>query len=724
MPWSRRQRQVTIAIAAAVATVLGALWFLHGGAFQVAGPAVRAWAIAEADRLSDGAYHLAISDLQVDAARSRIAIDSVELRTDSAANARRDVPLPRLAIRLRRCAVEGLDLARLARGQGLHVERFRCDSAHVDAEVPATLGDSDREGPGVFLALRDTLTLPGDLPSIEVDSLAFPDVALRLRIAGEHGATTLALDRLGVTFDSLAYAQGDSAALARTLLSRNVAVRLEEFHGRREGTDRLEVGSFEGDLVRGTVRLRRFDWAPMANGQADSLGLAALTVDSADIAGIDWRAFLTRGAALVRSIDLRGVAITSNAGGPSSDARAERDERWTARAALTALGRAVRVDTLEGHAITILHAEGADTARTTADRVALTGLHYSGSGQDGGGTLLGPVRIEVVNAAHAWQDYDASIGAFSLDLAEGTADAEGLHFGPTGSDLDFARRRRWRADRIDARADLLRVRGLEAAALIDRSAWHAALVAVGGLDLDVLSDKRMRPRPTSPRHRTPQGWLRTVGIPVLVDSIAVDGRVSYRERSAKDGMIGKLTFDAIDASIRHFVMLPAAGAPPIELRAEARLMNQAPLSLQVTLPPASPGFEMRWRGSVGRMPAAALNPLMLAVAPATFEKGEILRIEFEATTHDGDSRGTVRPRFQDLSVALPSVGRTGVLGGVRRAIAKTFANAFVVRSDNFVQAGKDPPRDGAIAHGWTPSESLIQHLWHALRDALIDVARM
>jgi hypothetical protein len=351
-------------------------------------------------------------------------------------------------------------------------------------------------------------------------------------------------------------------------------------------------------------------------------------------------------------------------------------------------------------------------------------LHYAGDGRPTAGTLLGPVRVEVVNAAHAWQDYDASIGAFSLDLAAGTADAEGLHFGPTGSDLDFARRRRYRADRIDARADLLRVRGLEAAALIDRSAWHAALVAVGGLDLDVLSDKRMQPRPTSARHRTPQAWLRTVGIAVRVDSIAVDGGVSYRERSAKDGMIGKLTFDAVTASVRRFATLPAAGAPPIEFRAAARLMNRAPMTLQVTLPPASPGFEMHWRGSVGSMPAAALNPLMLAVAPATFDEGEILGIAFDATTHDGDSRGTVQPRFRDLAVALPSVGRTGVLGGVRRAIAKTFANTFVVRSDNFTQPGKDPPKDGAIAHGWTPSESLIQHLWHALRDALIDVARL
>ncbi len=632
--------------------------------------------------------------------------------------------MPRLAIRLRGCAVEGLDLARLARGRGLRVERFRCDSAGVEGEVPATKGDSDGEGPGVFLALRDTLTLPDDLPSIEVDSLVFPDVTLRLRIAGERGAATLALDRLGVTFDSLAYAQGDSTALARTLLSRNVAVRLEEFHGRREGTDRLEVGSFEGDLVRGTVRLRGFDWSPVANGQADSLGLAALSVDSADIAGIDWRAFLTRGAALVRSIDLRGVAITSNAGVPSPDSRPGQSERWTARGALTALGRALRVDTLEGHDITILHAEGSDTARTTADRVALTGLHYTGSARPAAGTLLGPVSVEVVNAAHAWRDYDASIGAFSLDLAAGTVDGEGLHFGPTGSDLDFARRRRYRADRIDARADLLRIRGLDAAALIDRSAWHATLITVGDLDLDVLSDKRMPERPTAPRHRTPQAWLRTVGVPVRVDSIAVDGNVSYRERSAKDGMIGKLTFDEITASVRHFAMLPAPGAPPIEFRAEARLMNRAPMRLQVTLPPASPGFEMHWSGSVGGMPAAALNPLMLAVAPATFEKGEILGIDFDATTHDGDSRGTARPRFQDLSVALPSVGRTGVLGGVRRAIAKTFANAFVVRSDNFAQPGKDPPKDGAIAHGWIPSESLIQHLWHALRDALIDVARL
>jgi hypothetical protein len=44
------------------------------------------------------------------------------------------------------------------------------------------------------------------------------------------------------------------------------------------------------------------------------------------------------------------------------------------------------------------------------------------------------------------------------------------------------------------------------------------------------------------------------------------------------------------------------------------------------------------------------------------------------------------------------------------------ANAFVVRGNN--RAGDDNPHDGTIAHRWTASESLIEHVWKSLRDAL------
>jgi hypothetical protein len=47
-----------------------------------------------------------------------------------------------------------------------------------------------------------------------------------------------------------------------------------------------------------------------------------------------------------------------------------------------------------------------------------------------------------------------------------------------------------------------------------------------------------------------------------------------------------------------------------------------------------------------------------------------------------------------------------------------------VRGDNFAAPGKAAPVDGTIGHRWTPRETLLQHLWNALRDALIVTMRL
>jgi hypothetical protein len=75
-------------------------------------------------------------------------------------------------------------------------------------------------------------------------------------------------------------------------------------------------------------------------------------------------------------------------------------------------------------------------------------------------------------------------------------------------------------------------------------------------------------------------------------------------------------------------------------------------------------------------------------------------------------------------VELPGIARTGILQGLRRAVAKFAANQFVVRGDNFVGMEKSEPVNGVISHRWTPRETLLQHLWNALRDALMATMRL
>jgi hypothetical protein len=106
----------------------------------------------------------------------------------------------------------------------------------------------------------------------------------------------------------------------------------------------------------------------------------------------------------------------------------------------------------------------------------------------------------------------------------------------------------------------------------------------------------------------------------------------------------------------------------------------------------------------------------------------VVGISFHATVTHGVARGSVTPRYNDLSVAVTRRGSTGImgargmLGGAARGIASLVGNWTKVRANNPNDTGATP-RSGNIRHTFTPDETLPAFLWASVRDALLSVVR-
>ena len=153
-------------------------------------------------------------------------------------------------------------------------------------------------------------------------------------------------------------------------------------------------------------------------------------------------------------------------------------------------------------------------------------------------------------------------------------------------------------------------------------------------------------------------------------------------------------------------------------------MGVAPFHFELEMPLLADQFTMRYRGRLGAMDAAALNPFASDGAGVKFTRGRIEGISFDATVASGRARGRITPRWTNLGIELPGLDRknTGIFGGLKRAVGKFVANAFMVRDDN-VAGKKEPPRDGTIDHRWTPQETLPQFLWNSIRDPLVPLLK-
>lgn len=713
-------------------------WAISGRAVAIVDPVVRRWAAGEVDRLSGGVYHLTASTIVVDEAKQRLAIDTIRVTTNTDVNARRPVPLPVVTLVFGGCALEGIDLDQLAARRGLHVRHAGCASVRLVGEVPAPVpGSAPAAKPsGVFLSLRENLDLPRTIPFVQVDTVAFPAVELNLGITGRNRRrTALAFDRFSARLDSLHYDPRQKPEERGPLLSRDVRVRMDGFAGSREDASRLTFDSLSASLARGVVQLDGLIYEPIAGTSTDSLGFSALEVDHLALTGVDWRAFLTAGDVGVSRLTVNGAMMrfpppaVPTAGEAKRTAAVARSSRLSVGAMLRALGRDMRLDTLDMTLLRVIEETtvARDSTVTTLRRLEVRGARFDDAQSWATAHPVGPITIAAGGFTRRTGNDEISVGSFGLNVPAGTASVDSLRIGPEGNDGAFQRRNRYRVDRLVFSANRVALVGMDLPAFLNQENFLLRRADAEGVELDILTDKRKGRAPgRQVVHRHPQQVVRDLGLLVGADTITISGEARYREHAVDAPRPGVVTFRNLKATLYNLTTdtVRMTDSTPFRMVADARLMGAGAFHFELEMPLLATQFTMRYRGRLGPMPASALNAFASDGAGVRFTRGNIQEIRFDAAVTNGRARGQITPRWTDLGIELPGLSRknAGLFGGLKRAAAKFVANAFMVR-DNNTTGGKEPPRNGRIDHRWRTSETLPQFLWNSLRDPLIPLMR-
>lgn len=348
------------------------------------------------------------------------------------------------------------------------------------------------------------------------------------------------------------------------------------------------------------------------------------------------------------------------------------------------------------------------------------------SGEPAGARTLFSDHVEVGGQGLKLQvgdrDDDAiELGSLTLDLTGAAARIQGLRVGPSIPDVEWLRRQRVRKDRIRVSLDSARLTGFDYAAFAgpegDVAVEH---VEVHGFDLDVRTHLELPP--VARRNLSPQALVRGRHRDIAIDSVTVHNSViRYHEHAKGKPTTGLASFDNVRARITNFRTVARDGGevPPLSIDATADLFGAGKLHALITVPLTAPDFEMRYRGTLGPMDFTALNTFIERNMPARIKSGHVRGVTFDAVARNGHALGAVTPLYDDLQIEL----QDPKAGGIERLgldVLSAAANALKVRKNNPDKEGKEP-RVGKIDHRFVPSESLVQYLWFALRDALVPV---
>lgn len=739
--WRGRPRRRSIAIAVVLLAGAGAggylawraRWHISREAIQMADKPVRDWARNEVARLSHGAYQLSSSSIRVDEAKRSITVDTIVLATDSLKAQSAPHPLPILSLRFFHCVLNDLDLTRLVAGRGLHVGMAGCDSVEANADLARVRPEIDSTAltdSTSFLSLTHNLELPRQIPSVDIDRVAFPTVQLGLTMqSGSGRQTTLALDNLAVRLDSLHYDPDQPPRERRTMLSRHAQVTLDHFTGSREEANRLVVDHLALELSAQSLALDGFRYSPLPGRRTDSLGFETLDVRHVRMDRVDWRALITTGDIHVArvTIDTGSIGLRPGRGSTPSEVGSP---RLTLETSLRAMDRRVRIDSLIAHDLALenrtTRTRGPDTTEVAELVLAQVDIDPAAAAWSSA-FPVGRVTLMARGITRRVGFDRTEVAALGIDLVAKTAHAEGIRMGPTGSDAEFRRRSRRAHDRVTLAVDSVRLLGAGFREFVRSGSYAARRVDLTGFALDVLTEDSLPGDPPgSHHHRTPQEFLRALGVDYRVDTLTVSGQVSLRERDANAVAPGVLIFDRVVANFFNVTNDSSrmSDSTPLRLTIDARLMRAAPVHITATMPLQSTTYRMQWRFRIGGMPAAAFNPFLANAVGMSFQDGTLEGITAAATVRNGRARGTIEPRWKGLNVSFPGVARHdgGLLGGIRRGLTKFVANAFAVRGDNMPAPGQ-PALDGVIDHQWTSAESLPTFIWKSLREPLLPLLK-
>jgi hypothetical protein len=733
-----RQRRRLAVIASGIIIVVAAVlwlnrWRLGLTVVTIADPLVRAWAARQVLESSDSAYHLTSSTIRVDAPNRRIIIDTVTLTTDAAVNGRLPRPHPELNVRFSRCALTGIDLQGLTAGNGLHALHGGCDSVSLSERTlsaPIDSGVTGRQAADSnnFLRFQGKIDLPKMLPYFGVDVVEFPHVHIEFNLLASDGRrTSLAVDSLAVKLDSVLIDSRVPVAKRRPLFSRDISVRLDRFEGNTKEAAHLSLQHLRADLEDGTCRLDSLIYEPSPGRRADSLGFGALRAQHLAFTGVDWRRFLLTGEVAVGRFNVDTMLIRLVA--PTHLKARVLHVVTGARhleATLRAVGRFVRLDSLALNAITVVEAPArrSDSIITTIRRASLGHAAFGPDDASWNSAFpIGRLTLALDGLVRRTKPMNMSVSHLTLDAAGQRMAADTVRAAPEGDDSAFERRNPYRKSRVSVLMAHVEARGIDLPAYLQRGALRAHNLDVRGLVVDVMKDKS-KPEDPGPNviRRTPQGVMQSGGAEIQIDTVTGAGLVTYRERDSTAATHGTLTFGALQIHGYNFSTDPArmTNATPFRLIGDAKLMGAGAMHVEWTVPLLAHDFAMRWQGSLGPMDPKAMNPFLVNAVGMRFSGGTFDGAQWDAAVSQGLAKGKMTPRWHNLQIELPGIARkdSGVVGGLKRGIAKLAANAFGIHGDND-STGGHRPRDASITHQWINVETLPQFIWFQLRDPLL-----
>jgi len=274
-----------------------------------------------------------------------------------------------------------------------------------------------------------------------------------------------------------------------------------------------------------------------------------------------------------------------------------------------------------------------------------------------------------------------------------------------------------RRTRYALSVDTVRLDGIGLRAWL-RGAVLVSTVTADGLSLDVRLDRRHGSGGPGGEARLPHGVFRRLPRPVRVDTVRVrEGAIRYEETAPNGVRPGVMVFDRIAATAVNLTndrrRMTDSTRAVIDVR--MRIAEAGPVTARLAYDLMAPTLMIAYLGSVGRMPIAALNPVLVDLEGIRVTGGTLDTAWLAVDVLDNVARGRLTVRYHDFALEL--LDKATHEQSLGDHLGTFFGANFVLQEANPAEPD-GALREGALVRRRSPEVPLVRFIWETLREGL------
>ncbi len=319
--------------------------------------------------------------------------------------------------------------------------------------------------------------------------------------------------------------------------------------------------------------------------------------------------------------------------------------------------------------------------------------------------VANPYRRQIPNTL-----YEIAFNSIHLSVKDSTFSVEAFSFAPAMSDNEFCKQHRYRPTLVKVNFDSLKLHSIDYKRLLFGGEFVARFAELHHLDVYAMTDKRIPNPPRIPDSSLPHEAIAKIQTKFHIDSMQIyQSRVVYATRQpfVREGAI---RFESINGRLENVSNFPdkMTTKTPLRLNASTRLMGNALVKAELTMPLLSQSFDMHFIATLSGLDVTTLNHFLEPEARIKLESGTVDGVKVYCTVSNGIGHGKVSPRYSNLRMLVLSEDRRKQRGFME-GLMTFVANRFGIKSEN---PEKDKPlREATVRYVRKRDESIFEYIW-------------